>query len=71
MWLRRGMSRMRRAEAFCIRCSFFLELGRNSHVESIAVVQSAADKGLGDCPGFGGDPREDLAEHAEGVEAGR
>ncbi|KAJ1146012.1 hypothetical protein NDU88_012294 [Pleurodeles waltl] len=51
---------------------FLLELGRGSRIERVAVVQSAADEGMGDrASGFGGDPSEDLAKRAEGVEAGR
>ncbi|KAJ1189217.1 hypothetical protein NDU88_005967 [Pleurodeles waltl] len=48
-----------------------LEFGCGPGVEGVAVVQAARDEGVGH--GFssvGGDPAEDLAEHAEGEEAG-
>ncbi|KAJ1165523.1 hypothetical protein NDU88_005950 [Pleurodeles waltl] len=49
---------------------FPLQLGGDAGVQSVPVVQAAGDEGVGDgLPGVDGDPAEDLAEHAEGVEA--
>ncbi|KAJ1122232.1 hypothetical protein NDU88_000735 [Pleurodeles waltl] len=48
-----------------------LEFGGGPGVEGVAVVQATRDKGVGHgFSGVGGDPAEDLAEHAESEEAG-